>query len=195
MARKLATRVSCMCVNKEVWQFLQGPEGRAWWQKRGSHVLRHLHQTLSETVESFTSVEVYDELPLPMRACFSHAFNPIELKYTGYDPLRQYFRNRVGKENSMIVSDEATYCPPHWEIFFREHHSPYWDDNRYHNLRATHSISFEAVVRVSKGSTRGNDLCLFSFLACCWEPQMRKRQNPEAWQPMLHTMLLFCPIR
>ena len=186
MARKLATRVSCMCVNKEVWQFLQGPEGRAWWQKRGSHVLRHLHQTLSETVESFTSVEVYDELPLPMRACFSHAFNHIELKYKGYDPLRQYFRNRVGKENSMIVSDEATYCPPHWEIFFREHHSPYWDDNRYHNLRATHSISFEAVVRVSKGSTRGNDLCLFSVLACCWEPQMRKRQNPEAWQPMLH---------
>jgi len=186
MARKLATRASCMCVNKEMWQFLQAPHGRAWWQRHGGCVLQHLHHTLSETQDSFESVEMYDELPSAMRACFSHAFNHIELKYKGYGSLRQYFQRRVGKENSAVISEKEAYCPPPWDLFFREHHSTYWDYGRYHTLRATHSISFDAVIRVSNGSMHGDDLCLFAALACCWEPQMRKRSNPEAWQPLLH---------
>jgi len=185
MARKLATKASCMNVNRDVIQYLQGPEGRAWWQTCGGSVLRHLHHCLSDAQESFQSVEMYDDLPVAMRSSFSHAFNHIGLKFKGYDPLRDYFRRRVGKEAASVLERKEAFCPLPWEMFFREYF-PYWDDGRYHALRGTHSRAFEAVLRISNGSTHGDDLCLFAALACCWEPQIRNRPNPEAWQPLLH---------
>jgi len=48
MAKKLAIQASCMFINKELFQYLQSPEGRAWWQTCGGTVLRHLHHCLSD---------------------------------------------------------------------------------------------------------------------------------------------------
>ena len=185
MATKLAIRVSCLYVNKELLQHLRCPEGRAWWQTCGGTVLRHLHHFLSDAEECFESVEVYDRLPVSLRSSFSYAFNRAGWKFQGYDPLRTYFQARIRTELDAIREQGASYCPLPWETFFRDYFQ-YWDNGSYLVLRETHSRAFQAVLRVCSGSDHGDDLCLFSALSCCWEPQMRNRPNPEAWQPLLH---------
>jgi hypothetical protein len=185
MAKKLAIQASCMFINKELFQYLQSPEGRAWWQTSGGVVLRHLYHCLSEADGCFESVEMYDRLPVPLRASFSHAFNQAGWKFQGYDPLRTYFQMRVRTELDAIREQGASYSPLPWETFFRAYFQ-YWDNGSYLVLRETHSRAFQAVLRVCSGSDHGDDLCLFAALACCWEPQMRNRPNPEAWQPLLH---------
>jgi hypothetical protein len=145
-----------------------------------------LHLSVTDADDAFAAAEIYDELPVAMRSCFSHAFNHIEFKYWGYEPLKERIKARVAEQKARMAVEGSAYCPPPFEEFFREHHSPYWDGTEYLKLRATYAAAFEAVVRVARGSSSGEDLCLFAALACCWEPQMRKRQTPEAWQPLLH---------
>lgn len=181
-ARKLVTRASSMCLNKDVWEYLQAPDGKAWWTRRGGVVVQHLYRALTESEAPAEYGEIYQELPSSLCSCFTHAFNYASLKYKGYEPVMAHYLKRVERENALAVSQNG-YMPPSVESLFRPSHH-YWDT--YPGLRGTLSAAFDATVRVSQGSFESSDICLYAVLQCCWEPFLRKREMPEAWQPVLH---------
>ena len=201
-ARKLVTRASAMCLTKDVWEYLQTPDGRAWWTRRGGVVVQHLYHALTESEVSAEYGEIYQELPSSLCPCFSHAFNYASRKYKGYESVMAHYLKRVERENALAVSQNR-YRPPSVESLFRPFHD-YWDNckasndrvlvsqgsfessNSYSKLRNTLSAAFDATVRVSQGSFESSDVCFYAVLQCCWEPFLHKREMPDAWQPVLH---------
>jgi hypothetical protein len=184
LAGQLVERVCKVHVNGEVWDFFQSSEGKLWWERQGRKVLWHLYQECLDVTHTETG-EIYQDLPKFVQSHFTHALNSVDFKYKGYRPIKDYFCARVLKEHRRLQAPGSRL--PGFEDFFRTFYGS-WDGggNERFSLRPTLSEAFEAAVAVAEGSAAARDLCLFTALNLCWEPEIRQNDQPEAWQPLLH---------
>ena len=181
LAGQLVARVCKVCVNSEVWNFFEGSDGKLWWERQGRKVLWHLYQECLDAHHT-ESGEIYQELPKFVQSHFTHALNSIAFKYKGFEPIKNYFCALVLKEHRRLEAPGSRLLG--FEHFFRTFYAA-WDRSEG-LLRPTLSAAFEAAVAVSAGSAKARDLCLFTALNLCWEPQIKQKEKPEAWQPLLH---------
>lgn len=181
LASQLVQRACKMFVNGEVWSFFAGPEGQLWWQRQGRNVLLHVHQKLLGTHENFG--EIYLDLPKFVQSHFTHALNFPGDKYRGFEPVKLRFRMHVWEEHNRVLAPDAHL--PEFQNFFRRYYDK-WDAVDNGSLRPMLCEAFEAAVAVSEGSADARDLCLFTALSLCWEPEIKQKDKPEAWQALLH---------
>jgi ATP:corrinoid adenosyltransferase len=182
LAGRLIARIARVQVNADVWTFFEAPEGKIWWNLQGQKVLWHLYQECLGASHT-ESGEIYEALPRCVQSHFTHALNSITFKYNGFEPVKNYFCSLVFMEHRRLLTTRS--APPGFHVFFRQHYAG-WDGGEAFLLRPMLSAAFEAAVAVAEGSAEAKDLCLFTALNLCWEPEIKQRDVPEAWQPLLH---------
>lgn len=183
LATDLLARASCLAVNQVAWSFFHSDAGRQWWRQQGWAALLHLHEECLG--ESHTDCgEIYLQLPRDVQSSFTSALNSAKEKLEGFAPLRAHLCARLAKERARLLRAPAAGVPD-FRLFFRPWYD-HWDKSHKERLRPTLAAAFEAAVRVAEGSEAAQDLCLFTALGLCWEPEIKKKDQPTAWQPLLH---------